>query len=164
MLGTLRTSISPPALLLLTLLGSMPFSLFSLLLLLSAEAAADASVLPSSRAFGGAVQRGTSQTTPVKLLSVNPPRFHLRQGLPERSRARRPALMAPWFALGPSLWTAPFVAFGSMVPSSLQARVSIRSSGQRMVQASQLTGEASSWVQACPLVWESHRCLSVRIA
>lgn len=61
--------------------------------------------------------------TPVKLLSVKDPLAHLRHGLPERSSARSPALMAPWLALGPSLCAerpAPRpVAVPSMVPSSL---------------------------------------------
>jgi hypothetical protein len=100
-LWTLCISTSAPLLLLLVLLGSAPLSLFSLLLLPSAEASVESS---ASRAFlFGAVQRGTSQTTPVKLLSVKPPLAHLRQGLPDLSRALRPALMAPWLALGPSL-------------------------------------------------------------
>lgn len=44
---------------------------------------------------GGAPQLGTCHITPVKDLSWNDFRSHLRQGLPERSRARRQALMAP---------------------------------------------------------------------
>jgi len=36
-----------------------------------------------------------SQTTPVKLLTVNALRSHLRHGLPDLSRARRPAFIAP---------------------------------------------------------------------
>ena len=32
--------------------------------------------------------------------------FHFLQGLAVRSRARNPALMMPWLALGPSLWVA----------------------------------------------------------
>ena len=106
-LATLCTSPSAPLLLLLMLLlllfGSWPFSLFSLLLL-SADGGAESSVLVSSF-LGGAVHRGTSQMTPVKLFNLNPPLAHLRQGLPDRSSARRPALMAPWLALGPSLCT-----------------------------------------------------------
>ena len=77
--------------------------LFSLLLL-SAEAAADDSVGASGWGFGGALQRGISQTTPVKVLTLKPPLDHLRQGAPDRSSARSPALIAPWFAFGPSLW------------------------------------------------------------
>jgi hypothetical protein len=46
---------------------------------------------------------GSCHETPVKLLTANVLRAHLRHGLPERSRARRPALIAPWLALGPSL-------------------------------------------------------------
>lgn len=40
---------------------------------------------------------------PVKLLSWRPFFSHRRQGFPERSSARKPALMAPVFAFGPSL-------------------------------------------------------------
>lgn len=120
MLGALCISTSGPLLLLETLLPSFPFSLFSLLLP-SAEGAAESSVPDSGLVRGGAVHRGISQTTPVKLLSLKPPLAHLRQGLPERSRARRPALMAPWLALGPSLWADGRAAalLWSIVPSSL---------------------------------------------
>lgn len=85
-----------------------PFSLFSLFSLSSlfslllpaaetaAEAEADSSVTTGSGSgLGGAVHRGISHTVPVKLLSLKPPFAHFRQGLPERSRARRPAFMAP---------------------------------------------------------------------
>lgn len=112
--------------LLLASLFAWPFSLFSLVLL-SAEAPVEPSVEVSGTILGGAVQRGISQMTPVKLFIRKPPRDHLRQGLPDRSRARRPALMAPWLALGPSLCAAPapfalpVVALGSMLPSSLYA-------------------------------------------
>lgn len=131
MLGALCISTSAPLSLLETLLPSLPFSFsfsfsfsfpFSLfsLLLPSADGAAESSALDSGTVRGGAVQRGISQTTPVKLLSLKPPLAHLRQGLPDRSRARRPALMAPWFALGPSLWAdgRPVVPLWSIVPSS----------------------------------------------
>lgn len=103
-LATLFISTSPPPLLLLALASSCPFNLFSLLLLLSPETdTAPVSDISSSMPFlVGAVQRGISQTTPVKLLRVNPPRAHLRHGLPDRSSARSPALIAPWFALGPN--------------------------------------------------------------
>jgi hypothetical protein len=80
-------------------LSSWLLSLFSLLL--SPDAGSSES--PLTLALGGAVQRGISQLTPVKLLSRKPPFCHLRQGFPERSRALRPALIAPWLALGPSL-------------------------------------------------------------
>lgn len=93
----------PPALL-VSLLTWLLSSLFSLLLL-SADAADEAPFDSSGRTLGGAVHRGISQTSPVKDLSLKPLRCHLRQGLPDRSRARRPALMAPRLALGPSLWT-----------------------------------------------------------
>ena len=58
----------------------------------------------STVVFLGERQVGTDQLMPVKLLSWNPFFSHLRQGFPDRSRARRPALMAPWLALGPSFW------------------------------------------------------------
>lgn len=121
MLGALRISASALLLLLLALGPSRPFSLFSLPLLLSTEGAPESSLPDSGVFFGGAVHRGTSQTTPVKLLSVKPPRAHLRHGLPDLSSARRPALMAPWFALGPSLCApaARLAAEWSIVPSSL---------------------------------------------
>lgn len=118
-LGTLCISVSPPTLLALALFSSWPFSLFSLLLP-SAELAPDSSSPSSSEGLGGAVHLGISHTTPVKLLSVKPPLAHLRQGLPDLSRARRPALIAPWLALGPNLCAAAWrTAAWSMVPSSL---------------------------------------------
>lgn len=52
----------------------------------------------------GADQEPTSHDTPVKLLRPKPLRSHLRHGFPDRSSARRPALMAPMLAFGPSLW------------------------------------------------------------
>lgn len=125
-LGALCTSASPPLLLLLPLLATWPSSLFSLPLLLSAAEGAPESSVVDSEGLGGAVQRGISQTTPVKVLRVKPPLAHRRQGLPLRSRARRPALMAPWLALGPSLCApaARFAAFvWSMVPSSLRRQL-----------------------------------------
>jgi len=120
MLGTLCISTSPPLMLLSLLFGS--FSLFSLLLP-SADTVVDDSWVDSRLILGGAVHRGISQTTPVKLLSRKPPLVHFRHGLPDRSRARRPALMAPWFALGPSLCAAAPAGLGSMVPSSLERRL-----------------------------------------
>lgn len=118
MLGVLCISMSLP-LLLASLLIWLLSSLFSLPLLLSTDAGVDPSIDESGRGFGGAVQRGISQMTPVKVLSVKPPFVHFRQGLPDRSKARRPALMAPWLALGPSLWDARPFRPPSMVPSSL---------------------------------------------
>jgi len=116
--------ISTSAALLLFSLSLPVLSLFSLLL--SAPVDVEPSESPPRVNFGGARHRGISQTTPVNDLSVKPPFCHFRQGLPDRSRARRPALIAPWFALGPSLCApeavavVPFldVAFGSMDPSS----------------------------------------------
>jgi hypothetical protein len=115
-LGVPCISTSPP-LLLASLFTWLLSSLFSLLLL--SEAGVEPSADDSGRDLGGAVHRGISQTTPVKLLSVKPPFCHLRHGLPERSSARRPALIAPWLALGPSLWAAWDPRPPSTVPSSL---------------------------------------------
>jgi hypothetical protein len=76
----------------------------------------------------GAPQDDMPHTAPVKDLSCKPFFSQRRQGLPERSRARRPALMAPVLALGPSLWAAtlptglmgtPPSAERSMEPSGL---------------------------------------------
>lgn len=92
-LGKLRISTSPPALLLLGLFSSWPFSLFSLLLLSAESAGVSSDSL--SIFLGGAFQRGISHTTPVKVFMVKPPLVHLRHGLPDLSKARSPALMAP---------------------------------------------------------------------
>ena len=122
-LGAFFISTSAPL-----LLGSLftwvfcPETMFSLLLpSADAETGVGSSAVGSGRGFGGAVQRGSSHTTPVKLLRVNPPLVHFRQGLPDRSRARRPALMAPMLALGPSLCAAKPPRPPSTVPSSLYA-------------------------------------------
>jgi len=45
----------------------------------------------------------TDHPIPVKLFNWKPLRSHLRHGLPVRSKARRPALIAPVLAFGPSL-------------------------------------------------------------
>ncbi len=67
----------------------------------------EASLLSWLSSFGildlGARHDDNSHTTPVKLLSWIGFRSHFRHGFPDRSRARRPAFMAPWLALGPSL-------------------------------------------------------------
>jgi hypothetical protein len=119
----LSSMLAPPLLFSLFSLAIWLLSLFSLLLPPDAESPE----VPSALIFGGAVQHGISQTTPVKLLSVKLPFCHLRQGLPDRSSARRPALIAPWLALGPSLWAAVALAARGAVlewsiePSSLIA-------------------------------------------
>jgi hypothetical protein len=100
-LGAMLRGSASTLLVLFSLFNWLP-SLFSLLLL-SAEAA-DSSVGASGWGFGGAVHRGISHKTPVNDFNLKPPLVHLRQGAPDLSRARRPALIAPWFALGPSLW------------------------------------------------------------
>jgi hypothetical protein len=69
--------------------------------------------------FLGARQAGTSHATPVKLRILKPCFSHLRHGLPVRSRARRPALIAPMFALGPSLCIGVGAAKGPLWLGSL---------------------------------------------
>ncbi len=124
LLLVMSTSAAPLLLFSLFSLSIWLLSLFSLLL--SPEE--DPAESPSIFCFGGAVHRGISQTTPVKLFSVKLPFDHLRHGLPVRSRARRPALIAPWLALGPSLWAAvPLGARGTVAewsidPSSLSMK------------------------------------------
>jgi hypothetical protein len=108
----LTAAISRSGPLLLFSLSIWLLSLFSLLL----SPDADPSELPSAVIFGGAVQRGNSHTTPVKLFILKDPFCHLRHGLPDRSRARKPALIAPWFAFGPSLCAAvPGAALGALL-------------------------------------------------
>lgn len=125
MLGTLVISTSPPELLFSLLVTTgrwSALSLFSLLLSAvdtAAEAGASSGVTSTtSLGLGGATQRWISHSTPVKVLSRKFPLFHLRHGLPVRSRARRPALMAPWLALGPRRCALPRA--GSRLPSSLE--------------------------------------------
>jgi uncharacterized membrane protein YbhN (UPF0104 family) len=109
-------AISTSTPLLLFSLSTWLLSLFSLLLPPEADAEPSVLVLDSIVILGGAVHRGISQVTPVKLLSLKPPFCHLRHGFPVRSRARSPALIAPWLALGPSLWAAvPFAALGAVL-------------------------------------------------
>lgn len=50
----------------------------------------------------GAPQVGIDHCTPVKDFKLKVAFSHRLHGFPVRSKARRPALMAPWFALGPS--------------------------------------------------------------
>lgn len=88
-LVVLPTSRSPA--LLLFSLSSWLLSLFSLLL--SPEA--DSSHSPLILTFGGADHRGISHSLPVKVLILNELFCHFRQGVPERSSALSPALIAP---------------------------------------------------------------------
>lgn len=70
----------------------------------------------------GARHVGNSQTTPVKVFRWKPDFAHFLHGLPVLSRARSPALIAPWLAFGPSLWAGPGARplglVWMMVPSS----------------------------------------------
>lgn len=97
------------------------FSLFSLLL----SPVDEPSVLGLTVTLGGALHLGISIGMPVNVLIMKERFSHLRQGLPERSRARKPALIAPWLALGPSRELFPLDALGVLplgasVPSSLR--------------------------------------------
>lgn len=117
---------------------SMPLALRSLTALLSifalTSSVVELSLLTSPLNVeldrAGAAHEPASHWKPVKLLHWKPLRTHFRQGLPVRSRARRPALMAPVLALGPSLCVligagpekGPFFVASadlSMVPSAL---------------------------------------------
>jgi hypothetical protein len=69
---------------------------------------------------GGAMYEGTCHTTPVKDRSFRPFFSHLLTlNLPVRSRARRLALIAPWFALGPTLGAGAAAASGVLLFGSL---------------------------------------------
>lgn len=76
---------------------------------------------PSASTFRGlgALHEGTSQITPVKVFTEKPDLVHFLQGVPVRSRARSPALIAPWFAFGPSLWVGTVAAPGAGLPVGL---------------------------------------------
>jgi hypothetical protein len=126
MLGALVISTS--AALTLFSLSMWLLSLFSLLLPPDEEDSAS----PLMVSFGGAFHRGISQMAPVKVLIWKLPFCHFRHGFPVRSSARRPALIAPWLALGPSLCPpAPFSGDGrgnpviGSVPSSLSVESAV---------------------------------------
>lgn len=103
------------------------FALLSLSPLTTAATPFASSPLDSTVCCGFWVcQLDRPQTTPVKLFSWNGLRSHLRHGVPLRSSARRPALMAPWLALGPSLWLGGMSFDVSSALSSLQSMSAIR--------------------------------------
>ena len=102
--GELVMQLSP------ALLFSLPPLLLLLLALLGLSESAellDMSTSPWIAFAFGARHAGSSQTTPVKVLRRKPDFAHFLHGLPVLSRARSPALIAPWLALGPSLWVGP---------------------------------------------------------
>lgn len=83
-------------------------SLFSFTLpLVDASADSPSGLASSGTGLGGAFHLLIPQVMPVKLLSWKVPLVHFRHGFPDRSRARKPALIAPWLAFGPSLCDAP---------------------------------------------------------
>ena len=69
--------------------------LFSLLWLLDVGRLPLPGLSPDPKLFGGARQVGSSQVTPVNVLSRKPFFSHFLHGFPVRSSARSPALMAP---------------------------------------------------------------------
>ena len=102
------------------LLTSLPLGLLLPLIWFSSfEIGVPVESLPSRAVLFGVRQDGRSHMTPVKLLTEKPFFSHLRHGFPDLSRARRPALMAPWLALGPSLCplSGAGVVHGLLVPS-----------------------------------------------
>lgn len=105
LLGTAGMSASPPL-----WLFSLSMALLLLCALLSPSSTGPLGFLSSPFVFKivvfGARHNGSCHVTPVKLLTLKPLRSHLRHGFPVRSSARKPALIAPWLALGPSLWVA----------------------------------------------------------
>ncbi len=101
----MRSGLSPA---LLSIAASLPLGLASLLLCCDRSLVSlDSSPFMADLGFSPPFHEGMSHTTPVKLFRANGFLPHLRQGAPDRSRARRPALIAPWLALGPSLCEAP---------------------------------------------------------
>lgn len=92
------------------LLFSLPSLLLLLLALLGLSEFAELFEMSPSASIAfvfGARHAGSSQTTPVKVLRRKPDFAHFLHGLPVLSRARSPALIAPWLAFGPSLWVGP---------------------------------------------------------
>lgn len=128
-LSCIVTSPSP----LLLSLGTALLAMLALASSLEPELSLFTSPLKLELSLFGALHVPTSQLTPPMLLREKPLRSHLRQGFPDLSSARRPALIAPVLAFGPSLCAVigatppngPFLgaavgsADRSMVPSAL---------------------------------------------
>lgn len=70
------------------------------------SAAVTLSSVSSDLAGAWVRHEGSCQRTPVKLRRRKGCFSHLRQGAPVRSKARRPALIAPVLAFGPNRWAA----------------------------------------------------------
>lgn len=107
-------------------IGVVPSALIALLSSLSLVSVEPVESLRTSsenvEPRGGAMYEGTCHTTPVKDRSLRPFFSHfLTLNLPVRSRARRLALIAPWFALGPTLGAAAGAANGVLLFGSLMA-------------------------------------------
>jgi len=130
------SAFAAPPLMLLSL-GSALLASLALSAWLSDEFSLLTSPLKDELSLSGAAHDPTVHATPDMLLSWMPLRSHLRHGLPDLSSARRPALIAPVLAFGPSLCVAmgatppngPFFvpsAVLSMVPSALHISVSIK--------------------------------------
>lgn len=80
---------------------------------------------PENESRVGAFHDGIAHIVPVNDLSWNGLRSHRRHGLPVRSSARSPALMAPVFAFGPSLCagTGFVLAAGAFLVSSFERSI-----------------------------------------
>jgi hypothetical protein len=94
-------SAASPAL--LSMAVSLSLGLTSLLLCIEMSLVSLESSPLRRKSFSEPFHDGRSQDTPVKLFTLNVFRAHLRHGFPDLSKARRPALIAPWLAFGPSL-------------------------------------------------------------
>jgi len=122
-------------------------------------------------ARSGADQEPRDHDMPVKDLSWKPLRSHLRQGLPERSRARRPAFMAPVFAFGPSLWLTiaagtakgPFLPSGrSVTPSALFCVSDVWRKGGRGARIVRGQARSEKGYMTVMIWYNLHACLLFR--
>ena len=103
--GELSTPLGgrPFASLLLRSLGAALFPMGVALTSPVLEVSLLTSPLKAELSRNGDDQEPMPHAMPVKLFRWKPLRSHFLHGLPDRSRARSPALMAPVLALGPSL-------------------------------------------------------------
>lgn len=143
---------------------SPPLLLFSLMALLSsltlvslepAESLFTSSEKAAARL--GARQVAMDHCTPVKLLIWKPRFSHRLHGLPVRSRARRPALMAPWLAFGPSFGTGAGAAKAPLARGSLTKSPLAMVSTLGCTTGGILTVAAASWGLACHAAWGALR-------
>lgn len=154
--GAAGAGVRSPSPELLFSLGT-PLAPWLVLLSFSAASRTVSLVSPSTLGGLGVRQLGSCQRIPVKLFNWNGFRCHLRHGAPVRSSARRPALIAPVLALGPSLWPAPpTLGCCSAAPSSLfqneglvHMQVDTRGIlGGILTASASSSGQASLWALA----------------